>query len=36
MVVERFKDGKTKEIYRRSQEKGRMNPHAPCPTFTDD
>lgn len=26
MVVERFKDGKTKEIYRRLQEKGRMMP----------
>jgi hypothetical protein len=26
MVVERFKDGKAKEIYRRLQEKGRMMP----------
>ncbi|WP_414567321.1 DUF3303 domain-containing protein [Nostoc sp. CCY 9925] len=26
MVIERFKDGKTKEIYRRFQEKGRMMP----------
>lgn len=26
MVVERFKDGKTKDIYRRFQEKGRMMP----------
>ena len=26
MVVERFKDGKAKEIYRRFQEKGRMMP----------
>lgn len=26
MVIERFKDGKTKEIYRRFQQKGRMMP----------
>lgn len=26
MVIERFKDGKTKEIYRRYMEKGRMMP----------
>jgi len=26
MVIERFKEGKTKEIYRRFQEKGRMMP----------
>lgn len=26
MVVERFKDGKAKEVYRRYQEKGRMMP----------
>ncbi len=26
MIVERFKDGKTKEIYRQFQEKGRMMP----------
>jgi hypothetical protein len=26
MVVERFKDGQAKEIYRRFQEKGRMMP----------
>ncbi|MBD2682111.1 DUF3303 family protein [Nostoc paludosum FACHB-159] len=26
MVIERFKDGKTKEIYRRFQEEGRMMP----------
>ncbi len=26
MVIERFKDGKAKEIYRRLQEKGRMMP----------
>jgi len=26
MVVERFRDGKAKEIYRRLQEKGRMMP----------
>lgn len=26
MVVERFKDGKAKDIYRRFQEKGRMMP----------
>lgn len=26
MVVERFKDGKAKEVYRRLQEKGRMMP----------
>ena len=26
MVVERFKDGKAKEIYRRFKEKGRMMP----------
>lgn len=26
MVIERFKDGKAKEIYRRFQEKGRMLP----------
>ncbi|WP_347242494.1 hypothetical protein [Nostoc sp. FACHB-888] len=34
MVVERFKDGKTKKIYRRFQEKGRMN--AQSPTLTGD
>ncbi|MCF2147168.1 DUF3303 domain-containing protein [Desmonostoc muscorum LEGE 12446] len=26
MVVERFQDGKAKEVYRRLQEKGRMMP----------
>lgn len=26
MVIERFKDGKTQEIYRRFREKGRMMP----------
>jgi hypothetical protein len=26
MVIERFKDGKAKEIYRRLQKKGRMMP----------
>ncbi len=26
MVIERFKDGKAKEIYRRYQQKGRMMP----------